>query len=101
MKLACYAILFITLLPLTSFATDRCQPIRQSTLMLPSEQLFARKYFIDRAKRLNDAGRCVVGGGFDGQLNVFYYQVNDTDDPRQITVLRYTFKELSNRNIGM
>jgi len=86
---------------LPSYAADRCAPIRQSTLLLPSDQLFARKYFIDKARQLNDSGRCVVGGGFDKQKHVFYYKVNDTDNPNEITILHYTFQELSNRRINM
>jgi len=86
---------------LPAYAADRCPPIKQSTLLLPSEQLFARKIFIDRAKRLNDSGRCVVAGGFDRLGNAFYYKVTDTDNPNEITVLRFTFKELSNLNIAM
>lgn len=95
------ALATVLLTALPSFAADRCPPIKQSTLLLPSEQLFARTYFIDRAKRLNDSGRCVVEGGFDKQQNVFFYRVSDTDDMRETTVLRYSFKELSNRNINM
>ncbi|NVN93497.1 MAG: hypothetical protein HXX11_23270 [Desulfuromonadales bacterium] len=95
------ALTTIVLVSLPSFAAYRCPPIKQSTLLLPSEQLFARKYFIDRARRLNDSGRCIVEGGFDKQMDLFFYRVNDTDDARETTVLRYTFKELSNRNISM
>lgn len=94
---ACAALLICSL---PAFAADRCGPVKQSTLLLPSDQIFVRKYFIDKAKQLNDAGRCVVGGGFDRTTKLFYYRVNDTDDPRLITVLRYSFAELSNRNIN-
>lgn len=85
---------------LPALAADRCQPIKQSKLLLPSEQLFVRKYFIDRARQLNDAGRCVVDGGYDQQKRVFYYRVNDTSDPNQLTTLQYTFSQLSQRRIN-
>ena len=97
------ALIFITLASasIPSFAADRCPPIRQSALQLPKKQVFVHKYFIDRAKRLNDSGRCVTGGGYDVEQNRFYYAVNDTDNPNDITILKYTFEELSNRRINM
>jgi len=95
------ALITVIIASLPSYAADRCAPIKQSTLPLPSDQLFARKYFIDRAKQLNDSGRCVMGGGYDNQKRVFYYKVNDTDNPNEITILQFTFQELSNRRINM
>ena len=83
-----------------ALAEDRCPPIKQSTLLLPSDQLYMRKYFIDKAREINKAGRCVVSGGYDRAHNLFYYAVNDTDDPTQVTVLKFNFKQLSNSNIN-
>ncbi len=97
--LLAFATVLVVALP--SFAADRCLPLKQSTLRLPKEQIFVQKYFIDRAKRLNDSGRCVVGGGYDRLQNIYYYRVNDTDNPDETTVLKYTFRELSNRRINM
>lgn len=89
------------IISLPSFAADRCPPIKQSTLQLPKEQIFVQKYFIERAKKINDSGRCVVGGGYNKQQNVYYYKVNDTDNPNEITIISYTFRELSNRSMKM
>lgn len=90
----------VLVVSLPAVAADRCQPIKQSKLLLPSEQLFMRTYFIDKARQLNGSGRCVVDGGYDQQKKVYYYRVNDTSDPSQLTTLRYTFQQLSNRNMN-
>ncbi len=55
-----------------------------------------RKYFIEKARQLNDAGRCVVDGGYNQQKKVFYYRVNDTNNPAQLTTLEYSFQQINN-----
>ncbi|ABK99176.1 hypothetical protein [Pelobacter propionicus] len=85
---------------LPALAADRCQPIKQSKLLLPSQQLFMRTYFIEKARQLNDAGRCVVDGGYNQQKKVFYYRVNDTNNPAQLTTLEYSFQQISNLNMS-
>jgi hypothetical protein len=90
----------VLIVSLPALAADRCLPIKQSKLLLPSEQFFMRKYFIDKARQLNDSGRCVVDGGYDQLNKVFFYRVNDTSDPNQLTTLQYTFQQLSKRNMN-
>lgn len=97
---AILTLITVLIASLPALAADRCQPLKQSKLLLPSEQLFVRKYFIDKARQINDSGRCVVDGGYDQQKKVFFYRVNDTSDPNQLTILQYTFQQLSNRNMN-
>ncbi len=84
---------------LPALGADRCQPIKQSRLLLPSQQLFMRRYFIEKARQINDAGRCVVDGGYDQQQRLFFYRVNDTSDPNQLTTLRFSSQQLNNLNL--
>ena len=95
MKLILTLITLLTI-SLPALAADRCQPIKQSKLLLPSQQLFMRKYFIEKARQLNDAGRCVVDGGYNQQTKVFYFGVTDTNIPAQLTTLEYSFQQINN-----
>ena len=78
-------------------AYAECPPLDPAVLWLPEDKAFAKERFVAMAKRLNDAGQCVVEGGFGSSYQKFYITVSPNGDPTTgAKILRYSYEELAN-----
>lgn len=78
-------------------ASSRCDPLDLTRFWVPDDMEFAMPDFIDKARKINDSGTCVVDGWFGRNENKFYMTVVPPGYHRIGKVRSFTLKELRDK----
>lgn len=74
---------------------SKCSPIEEERFWLPDDQASAMPLFLDKARRINDTGTCVVDGWFGKNAHKFYMTIVPPGSSRIGRVVSFTHEELT------
>lgn len=60
---------------------EACPPMDQATLRLPDDKAYATIQFLDRARRFNEAGECIIYANWSRERQQYIFQVNRAGAP--------------------
>jgi hypothetical protein len=72
----------------------QCPPLDISRFWIPPDVEYAEEEFLAKAKRMNDAGTCVIDGWFGRNYGRFYYTVIPPGGDNLGKVISFSFEQL-------
>ena len=74
--------------------TSKCPPLDPHRFWLPDDRSHAMEIFLEKARRINDSGTCVVDGWYGKNEHKYYMTVIPPGYNRIGKVVSFSFEEL-------